>query len=234
MNSRHGLVGAFTWAVGLIVTGSHAHAQVIDVTAPGNPIVGVAAILGSPTSTLSVVGTVPGANNYPAGEPPPASIDNLFGIGNSGNKYLNFQETNVGFIVTPTALSVLTGLRFSTCNDAPERDPFTISIEGTNSPNATTTLNSTWTTIYSGTSGLATDPGRNAFGSTASFTNSLSFTSYRMLVQSVRDGVAANSFQFQEIELLALVPEPSSLILGGLGVSAAMCRWRRRKCPSTL
>jgi len=221
MVSRLGL--AFSLAAGLIAATS-AHAQVTDVTAPGNPIVGVAATLGSATSTLATVGTVPNFNNYPAAEAPPNAIDNLL-----TTKYLNFQQTGAGFIVTPSALSTLSGVRFATGNDAAERDPFTITIEGTNSPNATTTLNSSWTTIYNGVSGLATDPGRDTFGATVSFTNALQFASYRVLIQTVRGPGTANSFQFDEIELLRPVPEPSSLILAGLGVSAAAYRWRRRK-----
>jgi hypothetical protein len=224
MTSRHGLLIAIALAVGLITAGSPAFAQVSDVTAPGNPIVGVAATVGNALSTLASVGTVPNTNNYPATESPPNAIDNLL-----TTKYLNFQQTGTGFIVTPSALSVLTGVRLAAGNDAPERDPLTISIEGTNSPNATTTLNSVWALVYNGVSGLATDPGRDTFGATISFTNILPFTSYRVLVQSVRTPGSANSFQFDEIELLRPVPEPSSLILAGLGVSALGYRWRRRK-----
>jgi hypothetical protein len=217
------IVAAFAGIFALIAA-SPTRAQVTDVTAPGNPIVGVAATVGSNISTAATIGTVPNTNNYPATESPPNSIDN-----NQGNKYLNFLQSGAGFIVTPSAISVLTGVRFSTGNDAPERDPFTITIEGTNSPNPTTTLNSSWTLIYNGVTGLATDPGRNTFGATASFVNTLPFTSYRLLIQTVRTPASANSFQFGEIELLAPVPEPSSLILAGLGVSAAAWRWRRRK-----
>src|SRR5262245_59737873 len=175
MITRQVFVAGFAGIFALIAA-SPTRAQVTDVTAPGNPIVGVAATVGNPISSLATVGTVPNTNNYPATESPPNSIDN-----NQGNKYLNFRQSNAGFIVTPSAISVLTGVRFSTGNDAPERDPFTISIEGTNSPNPTVTLNSTWTSIYNGVSGLATDPGRNTFGSTVTFINALPFTSYRML-----------------------------------------------------
>jgi hypothetical protein len=207
----------------MITANSTAYAQVVDVTAPGNPIAGVAATLGSSTSLLAVAGGGSG-NAYPTAESPPNAINN-----NQGDKYLNFQQSGAGFIVTPSALSVLTGVHFSTGNDAVERDPEIITIEGTNDPNATTTLNSSWTLIYNGVTGLATDPGRNTFGQPVSFTNTLSFASYRVLVQTVRTPTSANSFQFGEIELLAPVPEPSSLILAGMGVSAAAWRWRRRK-----
>ncbi len=176
--------------------GGMAAAQGTDVTAPGDPIVGVAATPGSNTSTLATVGTVQGLNQYPAIESPPNAIDDVV-----ATKYLNFGEINVGLIVTPSAPSVLGGLRFTTANDSPERDPLTVALEGTNDPNATTTLNSTWTTIYNGDSGLTTDPGRNMPGATVGFAAG-SFTSYRLLVLSVRTGATANSMQFAEIELL--------------------------------
>ncbi|MEQ1646670.1 MAG: hypothetical protein ABL959_24665, partial [Pyrinomonadaceae bacterium] len=170
-----------------------------DVTAPDNPIVGVGATLGSPTSTASTVGTVPGANNHPATEGPDKAIDNDLTV---FNKYLNFAETGIGFITTPATQTVVTGVHFFTGNDAPERDPLTISIEGTNSPNATTTLNSTWTTVYNGASGLATDPGRRSPGAVVNFANTSGFTSYRVLVASIRNGATANAMQFSEIALI--------------------------------
>src|SRR5262249_57515534 len=105
-----------------------------------NPIVGIVATPGSATSTAGTVGTTPNVNNWPAAESPPNAIDN-----NTATKYLNFAKTNTGFIVTPSAMSVLTSFQLFTANDSPERDPTTVSIEGTNSPNATTTLNSTRT-----------------------------------------------------------------------------------------
>ena len=200
-------------AVALFGSAAPVRAQLIDVTAPGNPIVGVAATVGSPTSTLATVGTIANFNNYPAAESPPNSIDNLL-----TDKYLNFQQSGAGFIVTPAALTRLTAL-----------DPATISLEGTNSPNATTTLNSTWSLIYSGISGLATDPGRDTFGATVNFTNTLTFASYRMLVSTVRTPASANSFQFDEIELFTPVPEPTSLVLAGLGLGAVLHRFRRRQ-----
>jgi hypothetical protein len=200
-------------AASFMASGS-ARAAIIDVTAPGNPIVGVAATLGSATSTLATAGGGSG-NAFPTAEAPPNAIDN-----NTSDKYLNFQQSGAGFIVTPSAASIVNAFRFATGNDAVERDPLMITIEGTNSLNATTTLNSTWTTIYSGVSGLATDPGRDTFGATVSFSNATSFLSYRVLVSSVRTPASANSFQFSEIELGSdgsSVPEPSSIVLSGLG-----------------
>ncbi|MGH8310106.1 MAG: hypothetical protein ACRETX_09975, partial [Steroidobacteraceae bacterium] len=177
-----------------------ASAQLVDITAPGDPIVGVAATPGSSTSSLAVPGTLANFNNYPPAETPAMAIDDLV-----ATKYLNFQKMNAGWIATPsTTDQPVTGIRFVTGNDSPERDPMTLVLEGTNDLNATTTLNSTWVTIYSGVSGLATDPGRNAPGAVAHVANAQSFRSYRMLVTTVRElPVIANSFQFAEVELLS-------------------------------
>ncbi len=203
---------------------SVASAQTV-ITMPGNPIVGVAATPGGMTSTLATVGTVGGQNNYPAAESPPNSIDGVL-----TTKYLNFAQVNVGFIVEPSAMSVLTGFRMGAANDATERDPLTITIEGTNSPNPTVTLNSVWNQIYSGTSGLDTDPGRNTFGAQISIANATQYASYRVLVTSVRNPGTANSMQFSEIELTAdVVPEPTSLALCGVAAAGIIARRLRRK-----
>jgi hypothetical protein len=213
------LSGAQAASAGIIVNA--------DVTALGDPVAGVAATLGSPTSSLATVGTTANVNNYPSAESPNLAIDN-----NAGSKYLNFQKTGAGLIVTLSANgpATLTGVRFTTANDAIERDPTQITIEGTNSPNPTTTLNSAWSPIYSGVSGLASDPGRLTPGALISFVpttvNPAGFTSYRLLVTDVRTAGTANSFQFGEVELIGntVVPEPASLGLLGLGGLALLRR----------
>jgi len=182
------------------------------LTVPADPIVGIAATVGGATSTLASVGTVAATNNYPAAESPNKAIDNDT---TAGSKYLNFLNTGSGFILTMAANgpSTLSSVRFFAGNDAPERDPLTITIEGTNSANPTTTLNSVWSPIYNGVTGLATDPGRNLAGASVPFAPATAgtFSSYRVLVSSVRTDASANSFQFSEIELVGSTPEPSAM-----------------------
>ena len=91
---------------------------------------------------------------------------------------------NTGFQVTISLRpSLLIAFRFRTGNNVPERDPVAITIEGSNHDSSLLTLGSSWTLIYSGVTGLTSDPGRGEFGSTVSiFNNPDWFTSYRILV----------------------------------------------------
>lgn len=198
-----------------------------DVTAPGDPIVGVAATVGAATSSLAAPGGVVGSGNaYPNSESPSLAIDNVL-----TDKYLNFGKAGVGFITTTTTSgpsTVVKGIRFTTATDHPERDPTTVTLEGSQDANATSSLNSSWTLIYNGPSGLSTDPGRFQVGPQVNFANGVSFKSYRLLVSSVRDAALANSMQFGEVELIGntVVPEPTSLAAAAIALSLA---GRRRR-----
>src|SRR5690242_10728463 len=104
-----------------------------DVTAPGDPSVGT-------SGNVSGDGQVTNA------------IDDI-----TTTKYLNFDKVNTGLITTPVTngpSTLVSAIRFTTANDHPERDPLTVTLEGTQDASATTNPNSAWTLIYSGTSGL--------------------------------------------------------------------------------
>ena len=167
----------------------------VNVLAPGHPIVGVGATAGSSASSIAASGGVSG-NAYPLTESPDKCIDV-----NTATKYLNFARINCGFIVTiPNNLAKVNGFQFSTANDSPERDPATVTLEGTSAPDPTTAASgSTWVQIYAGPSGLAADPGRLAVGAVISFINSSSFNTFRMLISDTRQP-SANSMQFSEIQ----------------------------------
>lgn len=197
-----------------------------DVTSPADAVVGVQAIAGG-DSAIGMVGTTAATNNWPGAETPNLAFDN-----NSANpgatKYLNFAKTGTGVVVTPAAPSIVTGLKLYAANDAPERDPFTYTLEGTNAANPTA-LGTLWSLISSGDTGLQTDPGRFVAGPAISFTNVADYTSYRLLFPTVRDSATANSMQIGEIELLgSIVPEPATIGLLGSGLLGCGLLRRRR------
>ena len=76
----------------------------------------------------------------------------------------------------------------------------TITVEGSNQTLSVLDLGSSWTLIYSGSSGLTPDPGRGFYGTTQTFSNSISYSSYRVLVTSVRNITYA--VQYAEVELI--------------------------------
>ena len=164
---------------------SHVVAQT-DVTAPGDAIFGVQAVAGGASSI---------STTFPAAEGPNRTIDD-----NSLTKYLNFSEVNTGVVVSPALPSVVTGLRLTTANDAPERDPLTYTLEGTNegTPQG---ANVVWALIASGNTGLQAVFARRAQGPMVGFANTIAYNSYRLLFPTVRDSAAANSMQLSEIEL---------------------------------
>lgn len=218
-------------AAALAGTAPAARAQTL-LTNAGDPIVGVAATAGSSSSAFSTVGG--GFNQYPAGEAPPNAIDR-----DVGTKYLNFGGRGTGFIVNPSLQpnpppnpqrNILNSFRFFTGNDAPERDPRTVTIEGTNTPNATTTTTASWAVLYSGQAGLNTDPGRTSAGDFVTFVAGEGFDSYRVLVTDLRG--ATSLVQFAEIQLVydPAIPVPEPAAVGGVALAlAAFARLRRRQ-----
>lgn len=108
---------------------------------------------------------------------------------------------NTGFYVSLQRGAVLLkSVRFCTTNARPERDPRTITIEGSNQPSATLLLGSSWTLIYNGSSGLDLDPGRTSYGTMQTISNNLmTYQSYRFLITSIRN--MSNSVSYSEVEL---------------------------------
>ncbi|CAF1063598.1 unnamed protein product [Adineta steineri] len=100
-------------------------------------------------------------------------------------KYLNYGEcentrdgiecgSNTGFYLElKRGASLVTGLQICTANDFPERDPLTMSLEGSNQSESKLTLGSSWALIYNGDSGLKTNPGRHTCGIVQQFNNTI-------------------------------------------------------------
>ncbi len=185
----------FTNSSGASVTSNAANLtvrDVADVTASGDPVTAI--------KNSNEVATEP--TDYSGSEGPDKAIDNL-----SSSKYLNFTKENSGLVVTPqVGATLVTDVRFATANDAPERDPLTYQLQGSNnfntaSPNPST---ATWTTIASGSTGLDLDPGRNVAGPAVSFSNLTYYKSYKLIFPTLRNSSSANSMQVAEIELIGV------------------------------
>ena len=163
----------------------------VDVTQPGDAI--IASSSNSPGSE--------GVANAIDGQP---------------TKYLNFDLDNdatggpkpAGFVVTPSiGATVVTGMSFQSANDAADRDPKVVKLEGSNDTNVTDFVSGTWevittlTNIPSWTDVFGTD---NRFKTQEFyFENSKSYKHYRWTVLETQ-GPSTCCLQIAEVELLAV------------------------------
>ena len=122
----------------------------------------------------------------------------------------------------------MTRLDFGTANDAPERDPLTFTLEGTNGD----PLTGIFTLIASGSTGFDIDPGRQTGVISSTFPRAGAFTSYRLIFPSVRNSATADSMQIGEVAIRGVAaPEPTILSL--LGISAIGLAGARRRRVAT-
>ncbi len=143
-----------------------------DVTVPGDPIVA--------SSTMS-----------------PGSEGVANAIDDQPTKYLNFDKLNTGFTVTPNVGdTIVSGLVLTSANDAPERDPASYDLSGSNDG-----LN--YVPISSGP--VPTFPAR-FYNNYIFFTNTKSFKSYQLIFPTVANATAANSMQISEVQFLGVTP----------------------------
>jgi hypothetical protein len=175
-----------------------------DVTMPGDPIV-----------------AIPNNGNWPANEQVNQAIDNQI-----VTKYLHFEGATspTGLAVTPSAgATVVTKINLCTANDAPERDPMTYELSGSND-----SIDGPWTLISSGNiTAWATDPGRRVWlPKPITFANTVSYKHYKLMFPTCR-GPSQNSMQIAEVELMADVlvatgPNPAD---GAVGVEMPLLQW---------
>lgn len=159
-------------------------------------------------------------SRYPTAENPSKLIDGTTG------KYLNFGETNSGFIITPgKGMTIVKSFEITTANDAVERDPASWILYGTNdvigSVDNSNGLGEGWTQIDSGTLALPSD--RNMLAEMIAVNNGDFYASYKLLFPTVKDAGSANSLQIAEIQFYG-VPEPTTLCLLGMGGLALLRR----------
>ena len=157
-----------------------------DVTRPGDAI-------------------TPSSDNSPAAELSPLAIDN-----DSATKYLNFDagaadgNQPTGFVVTPSIGGTLvTGMTLTSANDAIERDPRIVDLDGSYMAVAPA-----WDDPMAWVPIARIDvPAFTARFETQSFffDNALAYNHYRWVVLEVADPATANSMQIAEVELLGTI-----------------------------
>jgi autotransporter-associated beta strand protein len=135
-------------------------------------------------------------SDYPEGENPNLALD-----GDPNTKYLNFAGIGTGIIIPGTAPTVAQSLQILTANDAPERDPFSFNVYGTDDP-ITSADNSTgseenWSLISSGF--FFQDSTRFTLLPPVNLGNSTPYTNYRVEFPELSDNNAI--FQAAEIGL---------------------------------
>jgi hypothetical protein len=150
-----------------------------------------------------------------SGSPGPEGPENLFDE-SSSTKYLNFGRENSGFIVTPSSgPSVAGSFILTTANDFDGRDPISWEIFGTNAEIVTenngTGQNEPWTLLGSGT--VEAPLARFTAAPEVFFDNTVSYTSYKFLVTSVRSPLGANidSTQYSEFQLFTSDTAPQEI-----------------------
>jgi hypothetical protein len=129
----------------------------------------------------------PTSFNSPANEDVAKAIDN-----NPQTKYLNFDKLYAGFTVRTDELSLVEGLRLTSANDAPDRDPTTFVLSGSFD-------GQTFVPIAAG----SIPNFSNRFMTVEiRFVNDRAYTHYRLLFPTVRQANAAVAMQIAEVEFL--------------------------------
>jgi hypothetical protein len=171
----------------------------------------------------------PGGSSFPANEAAPNAVDAVH-----TTKYLNFGEEKSGLIITNTSGQVdVNFMKLRTANDAPERDPTSYELYGTNQAiqsvtNSTGNLGEVWTLISSGP--LNPPTARFADYPVVAVNSPANYQSYKLIFPTVRNATAANSLQIADVQFSTLasqIPEPTTTALVALGL-ACVAALRRR------
>jgi hypothetical protein len=158
-------------------------------------------------------------SDYPDGEAPFQAFDQIL-----ETKYLNFAQAGSGVIVTPEfGASVVKSMQMATANDAVPRDPATWELYGTNDSiedgDNSAGDGENWTLIAAGEANLPDE--RLTYGPVYNFTNSASYTSYKIVFPDVKDECLANSMQIAEIQLYTGPDATGDGVCGLLDVALA-------------
>ncbi|RPJ26306.1 MAG: hypothetical protein EHM35_14985, partial [Planctomycetaceae bacterium] len=151
------------------------------------------------TSPADIIRGVPNDGDWPANESPNLAIDD-----DINTKFLHFkgQTQPTGFQVSPsTGSTIVTGLTLTTANDAPERDPVTFELSGSNAG-----IDGPYALIARGDvvdfAGATSWPRFTKNATPITFPNKEAYMHYQLVFMRVRDAAGANSMQIAEVELL--------------------------------
>ncbi|HTJ79765.1 MAG TPA: DUF5703 domain-containing protein [Rariglobus sp.] len=204
--------------VDLVVTPASRRADVIDMstrpawTEPApKPFVANGNVINRLSSQDEVVAlqqTVAGAPNVideaanADGQSAHRAID-----GNLGSKYFNRSRdggntpgANTGLVIVPKAgAQAFDAIQIGTANDMRVRDPYSITVEGSNAPDAAAAGGNGYTLLYEGEAGLEADPGRQSWGQVVRFKNTTAYKAYRILVTDTQKNTDAT--QYAEVRL---------------------------------
>ncbi len=154
------------------------------------------------TGPLDTVVGVPDDGDWPPNEIPPFAVDDQV-----LTKYLHYNAGTqaTGFRVTPVAgATVVTGLTFTTANDADGRDPAEYELSGSN-----VSIDGPYTLIAAGPIedfiGAAAWPRRTKTTTPIRFENDIAYKHYQVMFPTVRDPANDGLMQIAEVELLTPV-----------------------------
>jgi alpha-L-fucosidase 2 len=178
-----------------------------SLLAASDPIVPLKRTLKGGTNTLAVSGDFGGTGN--------SELVGNCTDRNLNSKYFNKAPqagggspgVNSGFALTLTGgAQVVNAIQIATANDSPSRDPYSITVEGSNDADARQGGGGAgFVLLYEGTAGLDEDPGRNAWGQVLQFSNAMAYASYRVLITAIT-GNNADAVQYSEVKLGTAAP----------------------------
>jgi Concanavalin A-like lectin/glucanases superfamily len=181
--------------------GSVDEAMVYDRVLSGGEIMFLAGYMPDVTAPGDAVQGDPNDGDWPGAETPDLAIDD-----DTATKFLHFKgfSQSTGIQVTPAVgATIVTGLTFTTANDAVERDPVAFELSGSNDG-----IDGSYTLIASGDIvDFAQDEAWPRFTKNETpiaFSNTVAYTTYKILITAVRDAASANSMQIAEIELAGI------------------------------
>jgi len=208
------------WAIDLAATGANlANVTELTIGVEGGGASGIlyvddirlypTAFTSMPTDITTAgdaVQGVPNDGDWPDAESPANAIDDVVRSGSASSKYLHRKggAMATGLQVTPmVGATVVTGLRLTTANDVPDRDPITFELYGSNA-----SIDGPYELIAAGDvidfAGENAWPRYTANETPIEFENTTAYTHYQILFPGLR-GANQALMQIAEVELLGTV-----------------------------